>query len=63
MIVGRSLMKKLVEDDNVFEEISTISDEALALLALENGVAGTTFLPRARATSDRSPRVNRFPKS
>jgi hypothetical protein len=38
-IVGRSLMKKLVEDDSVFEEISTISDEALALLALENGVA------------------------
>jgi hypothetical protein len=37
-IVGRSLMKKLVEDDSVFEEISTISDEALALLALENGV-------------------------
>jgi hypothetical protein len=38
-IVGRSLMKKLVEDDIVFEEISTISDEALALLALlENGV-------------------------
>jgi hypothetical protein len=37
-IVGRSLLKKLVEDDSVFEEISTISDEALALLALENGV-------------------------
>jgi hypothetical protein len=37
-IVGRSLMKKLVEDVSVFEEISTISDEALALLALENGV-------------------------
>jgi hypothetical protein len=37
-IVGRSLMKKLVEDNNVFKEISTISDEALALLALENGV-------------------------
>jgi hypothetical protein len=31
-------MKKLVEDANVFEEISTISDEALALLALENGI-------------------------
>jgi hypothetical protein len=31
-------MKKLVEDDNVVEEISTISDEALALLALENGI-------------------------
>jgi hypothetical protein len=37
-MVGRSLMKKLVEDDSVLEEISTISDEALALLALENGV-------------------------
>jgi hypothetical protein len=31
-------MKKLVEDVIVFEEISTISDEALALLALANGV-------------------------
>jgi hypothetical protein len=31
-------MKKLLEDDSVFEEISTISDEALALLALENGI-------------------------
>jgi hypothetical protein len=31
-------MKKLMENDSVFEEISTISDEALALLALENGV-------------------------
>jgi hypothetical protein len=58
-IVGRSLMKKLVEDDTVFEEISTISDEAIALLALENGV---TFLPNARATSDRSLGVNRFQK-
>jgi hypothetical protein len=37
-IVGRSLMKKLMEDDNVLEEISPISDEALALLALENGI-------------------------
>jgi hypothetical protein len=38
MIVGRSLMKKLVEDYNIFEEISTISDEALTLVALENGI-------------------------
>jgi hypothetical protein len=37
-IVGRQLTKKLVADENTFEEVSTISDEALALLGLENGV-------------------------
>jgi hypothetical protein len=37
-IVGRQLMKKLVADENTFKELSTISDEALALLGLENGV-------------------------
>jgi hypothetical protein len=37
-IVGRTLMKRLVADKNTFEEVSTISDEALALLGLENGV-------------------------
>jgi hypothetical protein len=31
-------MKKLVADENTFEEVSTISDKALALLGLENGV-------------------------
>ena len=31
-------MKRLVSDKNTFEEVSTISDEALALLGLENGV-------------------------
>jgi hypothetical protein len=37
-IVGRSLMKKLVADKNTFEQVSTNTDEALALLGLENGV-------------------------
>jgi hypothetical protein len=37
-IVGRHLMKKLVADKHTFEELATISDEALALLGLENGV-------------------------
>jgi hypothetical protein len=37
-IVGRHLMKKLVTDKHTFEELLTISDEALALLGLKNGV-------------------------
>jgi hypothetical protein len=37
-IVGRHLMKKLVADKYTFKEVSTISDEALALLGLKNGV-------------------------
>jgi hypothetical protein len=37
-IVGRQLMKKLVADENTFEEVSAISDKALALLGLENVV-------------------------
>jgi hypothetical protein len=37
-IAGRKLMKQLVEDTSVIEEVCTISDEALALLGLENGV-------------------------
>ena len=37
-IVGRSLMKKLVADRNTVDHIATNTDEALALLGLENGL-------------------------
>jgi hypothetical protein len=37
-VVGRSLMKKLVADITTIEQVSTNTDEALALLGLENGV-------------------------
>jgi hypothetical protein len=37
-IVGRLLMKKRVADINTIEQVSTNTDEALALLGLENGV-------------------------
>jgi hypothetical protein len=37
-VVGRSLLKKLVADKDTVEQVATISDEALALLGLENGV-------------------------
>jgi hypothetical protein len=37
-IVGRVLMKRLVADAHTFADVATPSDEALALLALENGV-------------------------
>jgi hypothetical protein len=37
-VVGRSLLKKLVADKDTVEQVATISDEALALLGIENGV-------------------------
>jgi hypothetical protein len=37
-VVGRSLMKKQVANINTIEQVSTSTDEALALLGLENGV-------------------------
>jgi hypothetical protein len=36
VVVGRSLLKKLVADKDTVEEVATISDEALTLLGLEN---------------------------
>jgi hypothetical protein len=38
VVVGRSLLKKLVADKDTIEQVATISDEAMALLGLENGV-------------------------
>jgi hypothetical protein len=38
VVVGWSLLKKLVADRNTVEEVATISDEALTLLGLENYV-------------------------
>jgi hypothetical protein len=37
-VVGKSRYKKMIDDMNVSEEIATVSDEALALLAMENGI-------------------------
>jgi hypothetical protein len=37
-VVGRLLLKKLVADKDTVEQVSTNTDEALALLGLENGV-------------------------
>jgi hypothetical protein len=43
-IVGRQLVKKLVADGHTFEKVSTISDEALALLfSRENRVCMIVF--------------------
>jgi hypothetical protein len=57
-------MKKLVADKHTFEELATISDEALALLGLENGVERwDDILQNARATYDLGQRARRYPKT
>jgi hypothetical protein len=57
--VGWSLLKKLVADKDAVEQVATISDEALTLLGIENGVTRCEGDVRPYARGQETPEAHK----